>query len=271
MKQRAVEFDVPSSFVKWAKGFGDGLRWFVKGSGKIDFDGDVLQVVADETTDELTVDVQLNDHGREREFVWEPPLTLTLQARFSHAAEEFQGTAGFGFWNKPIKMSRGLVYAMPKAVWFFFASRPSEIKLAEDVEGFGWKAATIDAGRWPFLALLPLAPLAVPLFNISQLRQMLWPFGQRAMGVEERPLNLDWREWHTYQIDWGVEQTIFRVNGDEVLQAPSPRGPLGFVMWIDNKWAILRVDGRVGKGKLAFDEEQWLEIKEMSIETDRDR
>ena len=131
MKQKAVEFDVPQAFTQWAAGFGRALRWFVKGTGEIEFRDDVLRVVASETTDEHTVDVQLNDHGRERDFLWQPPLTLTMQARFSHSLETFQGTAGFGFWNKPVKMSRGLIYGMPQAAWFFFASQPSEIKLAE--------------------------------------------------------------------------------------------------------------------------------------------
>lgn len=266
LKQKAAEFDVPQTFTKWAKGFGGALRWFVKGTGKIEFTEETLRVVAGETTVERTVDVQLNDHGRERHFIWQPPLTLTLQARFSHSVDDFQGTAGFGFWNKPVKMSRGLFYGMPRAAWFFFASPPSEIKLAETVSGSGWKAATMDAGRWPFLALLPLAPLAIPLFNIHWLRQKLWPIGQRAMGVQEQMLTMDWQAWHTYQIEWGGKETRFRVDGEEVLRAPSPRGPLGFVVWIDNKWAILRVDGRVGKGKLAFTEEQWLEIGQLKIE-----
>ena len=266
MKQKAVEFDVPHQFTNWATGFGTALRWFVKGSGRIEFVDERLQLVADETTDERTVDVQLNDHGRERDFIWQPPLTLTLEARFSHSRDQFQGTAGFGFWNKPLKMSRGIIYGMPQAAWFFFASQPSEIKLAEGVAGAGWKAATMDAGRWPFLALLPLAPIGVPLFNIDWLRQKLWPLGQRAMGVEEQMLTLDWREWHTYEIAWGEAETRFQVDGEAVLRAPSPRGPLGFVMWIDNKWAVLRVDGRVGKGKLAFPEAQWLEVRGLKIE-----
>ena len=270
MKQKAVEFDVPQTFQNWAKGFNGALRWFVKGEGEIEFSEERLRVMAGKTTDKLTVDVQLNDHGREREFIWEPPLKLTIQARFSHSIDDFQGTAGFGFWNKPVKMSRGLVYGMPRAAWFFFASRPSNIKLAEMVDGFGWKAATIDAGRWPFLALLPLAPLAVPLFNIGRLRQWLWPIGQRAMGVQEQMLTLDWREWHTYQIEWGQKETRFSVDGIELLKAPSPRGPLGFALWIDNKWAVLRVDGRAGRGKLAFTEEQWMEVQQLEIEPIKD-
>ena len=267
MKQKAVEFDVPESCTQWAGLLGERLRWFVKGKGQIAFtDEQLLRIVAAETPVERTVDVQLNDHGRERDFIWQPPLILTMQARFSHAEDQFHGTAGFGFWNKPVKMSRGVVYGMPRAAWFFFASQPSEIKLAEGVAGYGWKAATMDAGRWPFLALLPLAPLAVPLFNIGWVRRKVWPLGQRAMGVEEQMLAIDWREWHTYQIEWGEQDVVFRVDGVAVLCAPAPRGPLGFVVWIDNKWAILRVDGRIGKGKLPFKEEQWLEVREMVIE-----
>ena len=71
----------------------------------------------------------------------------------------------------------------------------------------------MDASRPPFLALLPLAPVAVPLFNIGWLRQKLWPIGQQAMGVAERRMMLDWQQWHTYQIMWGVEKTLFRSTG----------------------------------------------------------
>ena len=95
MKQRAVEHEVPQPFVQWAGGFDGALRWFVKGTGRIEFEEALLKVISGETTDERTVDVQLNDHGREREFIWNPPLTLTLQARFSHPVDTLQGTARF--------------------------------------------------------------------------------------------------------------------------------------------------------------------------------
>ena len=34
-------------------------------------------------------------------YLWRPPLVLEARVRFSHAAGELLGTAGFGLWNNP--------------------------------------------------------------------------------------------------------------------------------------------------------------------------
>ena len=121
--------------------------------------------------------------GRARDqYRWYPPLCLSLQARFSHSQEELTGTAGFGFWNDPFMMSGARRPALPQALWFFYSAPPSDMPLAMGVPGTGWKAATLDARRWPFLALAPTAPLGVLLMRSRTWYRTLWPVAQRAAG-----------------------------------------------------------------------------------------
>lgn len=55
------------------------------------------------TTITQYTNAQLDDYqGRSRRyFPWRPPVTLTLQARFSHPTAQLYGTAGFGFGMTP--------------------------------------------------------------------------------------------------------------------------------------------------------------------------
>ena len=45
----------------------------------------------------------------------------------------------------------------------------------------------------------------------------------------------------------------------------APRGPLGFVAWVDNQWAVATPRGRFGWGLLASSE-QWLDLGVVQIE-----
>ncbi len=205
-------------------------------------------------------------HLRRRAFRCKPPLTLTLQARCSHGADQLRGTAGFGFWNDPFGMSEQRWPTLPRALWFFFSSPPSNMALALDVPGPGWKAATIDAWRWPFLLLAPTAPIAMPLMKWRALYRRLWPIGQRAIGVHEALLDLDITAWHHYTIRWRANSVQFFVDEMLVLHAPSaPRGPLGLVIWKDNQamsvtpWSLPRHQ------LVACQHEQWLELADLTL------
>lgn len=261
------EVPIDPGFADFAQGFSPDLRWIVKGRGHITYKDGILRLTAAEQDEKVNVDIQLNDHGRERHFLWEPPLTLTIEARFSHDFDSFVGTAGFGFWNKPVKMSQSRVYALPRALWYFFASPPSDMKLDIETPGYGWKAAILDMMRLPFFLLAPLAPLGLLLMRIPSLFKRLWPIGQWAIGVSEKEITQDWQDWHTYTIHWGAKQCIFEIDGQQVHTTPtSPKGPLGFVMWIDNKWAVATPQGKLGKGRLPFQQEQWLELRVLRLE-----
>jgi hypothetical protein len=224
-------------------------------------------------------DAQISDYAGKRDFIWRPPARLTITARAEttattiavgarHAVPTLQGTAGFGLWNHPfVPGERG--FRLPQAVWFFFSSPPSNMQLARGVAGPGWKAATIDATRWPFLALLPTAPVGLLLMRIPPLYRLLWPVGQRAIGVSEHLLDSALLlETHTYTIDWQQDGVAFAVEGVTVHQTPAaPRGPLGFIAWIDNQYAIATPQGRFGFGLLPVTDEQALIIEHIRVET----
>jgi hypothetical protein len=211
---------------------------------------------------------QIDDYEglRRPDFLWKPPLRLTVQARFSHPSGDLVGTAGFGFWNDPFMMTGWRVPALPRALWFFYASPPSNMKLDLNTPGCGWKAAALDAIRLPFFLLAPTAPIAIPLMNIEPLYRALWPIGQRTMGVGEALLDVDMTGWHTYTLEWRKKRASFSVDSRPVLDCAAPRGPLGFVMWIDTQSLVATPWGQFRWQALPLDHEQWMEVADLRIE-----
>lgn len=210
-------------------------------------------------------DSQISDY-ESNNFRWMPPLRMTVRARFS--ADNLVGTAGFGFWNQPF-MPGQHGFRLPQAAWFFYSSPPSNMQLARGIPGPGWKAGTIDASRWSFLALAPTAPLGVLLMRIPAMYHILWPVGQRAIGVSEGLLDAALLvEAHTYLLEWRRNGITFSVDGSVVHESPcAPRGPLGFVAWIDNQYAIVTPQGRFGFGVVPVECEQSLMLEKVVIET----
>lgn len=196
-----------------------------------------------------------------QDFPWRPPLQLSVEARFSHPSGQLRGTAGFGFWNDPFWMTGRRFLALPAACWFFYASAPSDMPLALEAPGAGWKAATLDA-RSPRAAahLAALAPV-IPLLRMARLRARLWPHFQRALRIAEAPLAADMTAWHSYALVWEPESVQFAVDGHVVLRSTAPAGPLGLVVWLDNQWMVARPDGRIGGGVLARTATQWMEVR----------
>jgi hypothetical protein len=250
-------------------------RWrrYLMGNGTLEPTGASLRFVNADTSPRQYTDAQLDDYQGlpRRRFPWRPPLRLTIRARFSHPVGDgssgLKGTAGFGFWNDPFLMTGMRTPTLPRAIWFFYASPPSNMKLDLDVPGYGWKAATIDAMRPVALLLAPFAPLAVLLMNLRPIYRVLWPLIQRAVNVQEAALDVDMTEWHTYSLEWGTRQAHFSLDGTTVLEnVPSPRGPLGFVMWIDNQYMVVTPRGRLGWGLLDIPGRQWMEASWLSIE-----
>jgi hypothetical protein len=219
-------------------------------------------------------DAQVDDYGlpsvrRRRDYPWRPGVTLRVKARFSHEAGGLQGTAGFGFWNAPFGDPTVRWPALPQAVWFFYASAPSDLPLALNGPGRGWFAATIDAGRPSALVLAPTAPLALLLHQLPPLRRRLWPFIRRCLGISFRPLPLAMTEWHGYELRWQKSGSTFLVDGQVVYQTPhAPRGPLGFVAWLDNQYMVVEINGRMRWGTLSTAETQWLELADLEIVND---
>ncbi|MCO6451979.1 MAG: hypothetical protein J5I90_14445 [Caldilineales bacterium] len=244
------------------------LNHVVAGSGTIVSEAGRLRLLNAATTTRTYSNAQIDDYQGlpRRRFRWRPPLTLTVQARFSEGQPP--GTAGFGLWNEPFSRQLNRLPAPPQAVWFFYASPPSDMRLALDTPGRGWKAAVIDANRLSFWLLAPFAPLGILVMRLPPLYRILWPIAQRAIGVAEASLAVDKTDWRSYQIEWGVHSTNFSVDGETVLaEAPSPRGPLGLVMWMDNQYMTVTTQGRFRSGLLASRDTRWLELGNVVIET----
>jgi len=225
-------------------------------------------------------DAQIDDYGRlpPSRYLWRPPLRLEARARASHPAHParltapdpgatrpyLRGTVGFGFWNYPFSLS-GRVLRLPDAVWFFGASPPSNMALVPGVPGWGWKAQVIHAHRWRSVALgVPTLP-AILWARATGRERAAARWVQRVSGALEAPLDTDLSEWHTYALDWRSAAARFAVDGVEVLAVPDPpRGPLGFVAWIDNQYAVATPRGAFGFGTLDSGPE-WLELDRLRI------
>jgi hypothetical protein len=247
------------------------------GTGALEHTDSTLRFATTDATSRQYSDAQLDDYQGlpRRRFLWHPPLRLTVRARFSHLAGDdvseraamLCGTAGFGFWNDPFMMTGARMPTLPRALWFFYGSPPSNMKLDLETPGYGWKAATMDALRPAALLLTPWAPLVVLLMNVRWLYRALWPRIQRVLKVREAAVHAEMTEWHTYAIEWGVERVCFCVDGEPVLDdAPPPRGPLGFVMWLDNQYMVVTPQGRMGWGLLDVPGRQWMEVDWVAIE-----
>ncbi|MBC8171591.1 MAG: family 16 glycosylhydrolase [Anaerolineae bacterium] len=227
------------------------------GNGIVTQTENSIRLVVPQATVDTYSNAQIASYRRRDEITCVPPLRMTVIARYEG---ELHGTAGFGFWNAP-----GL--RLPQALWFFHASPPNNMALAKDVPGSGWKAATLDAKRWQFLALLPWAPVGFLLMRIPALYQQWWGIGQRAIGVSEVLLDNDlMKSTHTYTLEWLPDEVRFLVDSELMLQTrQSPCGKLGFIAWVDNQYAIVTPQGRFGSGRVAAQNPQALILERIEI------
>jgi hypothetical protein len=202
------------------------------------------------------------------DFPWQPPLRLVLGARASNQA--IPGTWGFGFWNDPygntiVKGSQLRLPVLPNAAWFFFASPENYLSLRDDLPAFGQLAATFRSvqilpGKLalsvPLLTLIWLPPVA------RWLRRLAGQYvHQDTVGFDHDP-----RDWHEYEIEWGAEVVRFKLDGELLLQTEMvPNSPQGLVIWIDNQYASLPPDGRLGYGTLENEQSAWIEVEELRM------
>jgi len=218
-------------------------------------------------------DAQLDDthHLPRRKFIWQPPLRMKLRARTSHPAP--LGTLGFGFWNDPFTLSLGQGGAArrlpnaPNALWFFYGSPPNDMALDPAVPGHGWKAASLRSPPVPAPLLALPALAAVALTYLKPTRRVVMQTALRFIRAEERLLETKLDEWHSYELHWQAGRATFYVDGEQVHTAENPpTGPLGFVTWIDNQYAVASPKGGFRFGTLTTQEDQWLEIEGVTIE-----
>lgn len=211
-------------------------------------------------------DAQIDDYSLTKTYRHSPGKIMTLRARFSHPAEQLQGTAGFGFWNAPYGDPSSRRLSLPRAAWFFFASGPNDLPFAPGYPGRGWFAATINTGAATVLGLIPLAPFALVLNQFQTSRQRVWPAIKAGLGIHHAALPIDITAWHEYSLFWRREGCRFEVDGVGILDTSTcPRGPLGFVCWLDNQYLIASPRGRIRAGVLPIHEEQWLEVSDLRL------
>lgn len=246
-------------------------RWDVSevGSGRVSHASDGLRMTVHPSAGAYS-NAQIADYRySDFNFRWEPPLRLTVTAWASGSGDRLRGTAGFGFWNHPFSPDANRLPRLPRAIWWFFASEPSDMALAYGVPGHGWKAATIDATHASAWSLIPFAPPAVLLMRSPRMYARIFPLIQHRLKIAEQlldPALLAAR--HTYTLDWRTDGARFGVDGETVLETPyAPTGRAGFVAWMDNQYAIVTPQGRFGFGLVPVEREQALMLERVNIES----
>ena len=214
---------------------------------------------------------QLDDHGslRRGNFLWKPPLVLSLQARVS--AEELPGTWGFGLWNDPFSFM--LSYnrlvprfpALPDAIWFFHASPQNYLSLRDDLPANGFLAATFCSYHMPAV-LLALASPILALTLIPVAAQLVRRLLQRVIHQDATLIHTNVTDWHTYVLEWNTDQVKISLDGAELLETNIvPRGPLSLVIWVDNQYADLPPAGRLKYGTLPNPQPAWMELRDIRL------
>jgi len=216
---------------------------------------------------------QLDDYAAlsRNQFKWRPPLRFEIEARTSLAKPT--GTLGFGFWNDPFSFSVGQmgaarrIPAAPQTLWFFYSSPDNDIRLVPGVPGNGWKAASLQTPNLHPITLAPVAGMAMALSNLPVLRKLMHRIITRIAKSSEAMLSHPINEWHTYAIEWTAAGARFFVDGALALQTDQPpAGPLGFVTWIDNQYAVFSSSRGLRFGTLPTSNKQQLEVRNIIID-----
>jgi hypothetical protein len=253
----------------------------ISGDARVEWQPGGARIGAGPSSARAYSNAQLDDYHllRPRDFPWRPPLRLRLRAHASHAAwpairvdaigdtsEHLKGTAGFGFWNGAPSIAGGALRP-PESIWFFSSSPPSNMALTPGTPGYGWKAQVVHAQRLGALAAVPPMVAGAVWANLSGDERLAARWLNRLTGARETMLDpaADLRDWHEYEIEWRESFARFRVDGREVLLVQNPpRGPLGFVTWTDNQYAIATPRGQLRFGAQETDA-QWLELMDVSV------
>ncbi|HET9111895.1 MAG TPA: hypothetical protein VFN78_13785 [Ktedonobacterales bacterium] len=260
---------------RWAQPLTGAARLHLAESG--------LRLELDRSPASRYSNAQIDDYTgrRARDYLWRPPLRLRVRARASHAVHPtrpsrdqstadrwLRGTVGFGFWNAPLTMAGGGL-RLPDALWFFGASPPSNMALTAHGPGYGWKAQLVRAHRPGALLATPPLALTALWARVSGDVRPAAGWLERMTGAREALLDsvaADLRQWHDYTLEWLPDRARFWVDGRQALVAEDPpRGPLGFVAWIDNQYAVATPRGELRFGILDC-EPQWLELDSINIE-----
>ena len=216
-------------------------------------------------------DAQIDDYTMlsKSEYIWKPPLRMTVRARFSHLAASansttrtkgiLRGTAGFGFWNKPFTM-QGNWFTLPQSIWFFYSAPPSNMALVPGLPGQGWKTQVINTTFTGVIAnVIPTAFNAL----FGRIQKRFYPSGKalrRFAGAHETLIHEDMTKWHTYTLEWHKNESLFWIDDTLIAKVPTaPTKPLGFVAWLDNEYCVVTPRGELRFGKTTSSQ-QWLDV-----------
>lgn len=218
-------------------------------------------------------DAQVDDYGgmSRRSFPWRPPLEMELEARAT--PRNPRGTFGFGFWNDPFGVSLGgsgggqKLPALPNALWFFYGSEPNALPLDAHSSSAGWYASSLRSRPLAPLLVTPAAAAAFVLSRIPPARRWAVRRTYRTFQVEGTRVPYSHEDWYRYRLRWESGEARFWVNDELILRAENPpAGPLGFVAWIDNQYAILSIERGIQFGVLPLEEPQTLQLRGVQID-----
>ena len=156
---------------------------------------------------------------------------------------------------------------LPEAVWFFYASPPSNMALVPGIPGWGWKAQVVHTMKLGSLvATVPLTA-TIALGHLTGKTRPAARWMQKVSGACEVLLPVEMNEWHTYTLEWLRREVLFWVDDILVLRSPqAPTRSLGFVAWLDNQYAIATPRGVLRFGTVNSGP-QWVELESVKIES----
>lgn len=156
---------------------------------------------------------------------------------------------------------------LPEAIWFFYASPPSNMALVPGIPGWGWKAQVVHSMRPAALGAVAPTALATGWGLLTGNSRPAARWLQRLSGANEALLEADLHSWHTYTLEWHVAEARFLVDNIPVLSvARPPTRPLGFVAWLDNQYAVATPRGSLRFGTVSIEQEEWFALDYVRIE-----
>src|SRR5215470_11540751 len=247
------------------------------GGATLQISDSVLHMAFESAEQGQYTDTQIDDctSWARSDFPWRPPLRMEVRARSSLPAATLnstnesntilRGTAGFGLWNYPFSI-RGDILMLPEAIWFFYASPPSNMALVPGVPGWGWKAQVVHTMRPGALAAAFPLTLTTAFGLLTNETRPAARWLQRLAGACEALLEVEMTGWHDYTLEWRPGEASFWVDDKLVLRTPQPpTRSLGFVAWLDNQYAVATPRGALRFGTVASGP-QWFELDMVKIE-----
>ena len=217
---------------------------------------------------------QLDDYSNlpRKLFPHSPPISVTFEARASSG--QIPGTWGIGLWNDPFSLKLGFgggtrrYPALPNTSWFFFASQENYLSLRDDIPANGRLATVFQAPDIAVVFRLIGTP-ASALLLVPPLARYLRIIARRFIHQEAVTCDITPTDWHRFTIHWHSDSLAFVVDDEIALETDCvPTPPLGLVIWIDNQFASFRKSGRLTFGTLENSEEAWIEIADLSLDSE---